>query len=94
MPRAFYLITYDVPDDKRRLKIAKHLEALGDRVQYSVFEIWLTPKELKTLVSRLEKVLEEEEDSVRIYALCEACRGKVRIHGLGQVSPPPGVVIL
>jgi len=34
-----YLISYDVPDDQRRLKIMHLLEGLGERVQYSVFEV-------------------------------------------------------
>ena len=34
----FYLVSYDIPDTKRRTKLAKTLEDFGDRVQYSVFE--------------------------------------------------------
>lgn len=36
-----YTISYDIPDDKRRLKIAKILLDYGPRVQYSVFEAQL-----------------------------------------------------
>ena len=32
-----YVISYDIPDDKRRKKIADLLEGYGQRVQYSVF---------------------------------------------------------
>ncbi|GAB4537449.1 MAG: CRISPR-associated endonuclease Cas2 [Anaerolineales bacterium] len=92
--RAFYLITYDIPNDRRRLKVAKALEALGERVQYSVFEAWLTPKELRTLKVRLDRLLESSEDSVRIYVLCAACQARVQTLGCGQVTAPPGVVIL
>ena len=35
-----------------------------------------------------------EEDSLRIYALCAVCRERVQMHGLGQVTPPPGLVIV
>ncbi|GAH67947.1 unnamed protein product, partial [marine sediment metagenome] len=31
----FYIISYDIPDDKRRQEIAKILLNFGDRVQYS-----------------------------------------------------------
>jgi CRISPR-associated protein Cas2 len=92
--RAFYLITYDVPDDRRRLKVAKALEALGERVQYSVFEAWLTPAERKRLQKRLEKILDEQEDSLRIYSLCAACRERVVTLGRRPVTPPPGVIVL
>ncbi|MFZ5570182.1 MAG: hypothetical protein ACOZF0_07245 [Thermodesulfobacteriota bacterium] len=29
----FYLVSYDIPDDKRRLKIAKTIKDFGDRVR-------------------------------------------------------------
>ena len=33
----FYVIAYDIPNDRRRQKIADLLEGYGKRVQYSVF---------------------------------------------------------
>lgn len=35
------LIAYDVPDDARRLRMAKAALQYGDRVQYSVFVVAL-----------------------------------------------------
>ncbi|MBC7317262.1 MAG: CRISPR-associated endonuclease Cas2, partial [Chloroflexi bacterium] len=46
MARAFYVISYDIPNDRHRLRIAHLLEGYGERVQYSVFEVWLTEKQL------------------------------------------------
>ncbi len=94
MRRGFYLITYDVPDDKRRTKAARALEALGERVQYSVFEAWLTPRELAELKKKLRRLLNEEEDSLRIYALCADCQRQIETWGRGQPTPPPQVMIL
>ncbi|MGI0489366.1 CRISPR-associated endonuclease Cas2 [Pantanalinema rosaneae CENA516] len=37
-----YVVTYDIPCDKRRKKVADLLEGYGRRVQYSVFECVLT----------------------------------------------------
>jgi CRISPR-associated protein Cas2 len=48
--RNFYIIVYDVVDDKRRLKIAKYLESIGERAQKSVFEVYLNPQELEKLL--------------------------------------------
>lgn len=90
----FYVLTYDISDDKRRLKIAKLMESVGDRVQHSVFEAYLTPAELEKLLKRVRKVLSEREDSVRVYQLCTSCRGKVHTEGQGKVTPPPGVMIV
>lgn len=40
----FYLVSYDIPETRRRTKLAKILEDFGDRVQYSVFECILDEK--------------------------------------------------
>lgn len=90
----FYLLTYDISDDKRRLKIAKLMESVGERVQGSVFEAYLTSQELEKLLKRVAKVLAVKEDSLRIYQLCATCREKVRTEGQGKITPPPGVMIV
>jgi len=92
--RAFFLLTYDIPADRRRAKIARLMEAVGERVQFSVFEAYLTPAELEKLLGRVRKVLDLQEDSLRIYALCQPCRARVRTLGAGQVTPEPGVKIV
>lgn len=70
------------------------MESIGDRAQKSVFEVYLNPQELEKLLKRLEKYMEKGEDSVRVYYLCEACRGKVRCLGQGKAASPPGAVII
>jgi CRISPR-associated protein Cas2 len=90
----FYVIAYDVTDDKRRSKVARTLEAIGERVQGSVFEAYLTPAELEKLLKKIKKLIKGEEDSLRVYLLCGACREKVHTEGRGKVTPPPGVRIV
>ena len=92
--RSFYLLAYDVTDDRRRAKLAKFLESLGARVQGSVFEAYLTDEELKKLKTRVQRVLEMKQDSLRIYFVCETCRGKEQTVGVGKVTEPPGVMIV
>jgi len=92
--RAFYVLAYDITDDRRRAKIAKLMESLADRVQGSVFEAYLTPAELERLLAKAGKTLQPKEDGLRVYVLCSECRGKARTVGVGQVTPPPGVKIV
>lgn len=92
--RSFYVVAYDVTDDRRRAKIARYLEAMGERVQGSVFEAYLTAAEVEKLLRKLTRVMNEEEDSVRVYLLCGVCREKVRMVGRGRVTPPPGLMII
>ena len=88
------VVAYDVPDDRRRLKLANAFKDFGERVQLSVFECDLDEKELAALEKRLLKLVNLEKDSVRIYRLCAECRARIEIHGLGVVTEDPEVYIL
>ncbi len=74
MKRKDILVAYDVSTEtvkgRRRLrKIAQACEDFGQRVQYSVFECSVTPMQLEELRYRIIDIMNEEEDSVRIYVL-------------------------
>ena len=84
----FILVSYDIPADKRRTKIAKILEDYGERVQYSVFECDLSARHFEKLLGELKSAMNEAEDSVRVYRLCAACVKQVE--ALGQARPPSG----
>ncbi len=81
---SFYAIAYDIPEDKRRNKVYKLLKGFGKWTEYSLFECFLTKKELLLLKSKLEKHLNAKSDRVRIYSLCENCLGKVETVGLPE----------
>jgi CRISPR-associated protein Cas2 len=85
-----YVIAYDIPDDKRRTKIHKILLGYGKWTQYSLFECFLTRKELVLLRSKLAEHLVAKEDSVRFYPLCANCVSKVETVG----GPPPADAVL
>jgi CRISPR-associated protein Cas2 len=89
----FFVVSYDIPDDKRRLRVAKTLLDFGTRVQYSVFECQLSPEDLAELVDRLKKVIRLDEDLVRIYALCAGCEREIKLFGEGRVTQDPEVYI-
>jgi CRISPR-associated protein Cas2 len=90
----FYVISYDVPDDRRRQKIADVLEGFGTRVQKSVFEVHLEPSHYADLRRRLERVMNPQEDNVRLYRLCEDCRKRVEAVGTVGVTPEPTLMIV
>ena len=76
-----YVIAYDIPDDKRRTKIHKILLGFGKWTQYSLFECFLSRKELILLQTKLMKHLVAREDSVRFYPLCANCLSRVETVG-------------
>ena len=80
-----YIVAYDIPNDRRRTKVHKVLSGFGRWTQFSLFEAWLTEKELIALRGKLDQHLNAQEDSVRFYALCAACVGRVETIG----KPPP-----
>ncbi|RKZ32020.1 CRISPR-associated endonuclease Cas2 [bacterium] len=83
--KSFVVIAYDITDDKRRRKLAKFLEGYGDRVQYSVFEARLNKRQLMYVAGKIKRLIDEEEDSVRIYVLCNSCVEKIKVIGLGEI---------
>jgi len=89
----FYIVSYDIPDDRKRAKVSKTLLNFGTRVQYSVFECILTDKLLEKMIVKLDKMV-TDEDSVRIYALCAKCEGVARVMGSGEVTKDENVFIL
>src|SRR2546426_9793079 len=80
-----YIIAYDIPDDRRRTKVHKILTGFGNWTQYSLFECFMTRKQLVLLRSKLAEHLEARQDSVRFYPLCASCVDKVETIG----GPPP-----
>ncbi|MEZ4673337.1 MAG: CRISPR-associated endonuclease Cas2 [Caldilineaceae bacterium] len=80
------MVSYDIPDDKRRTKVMKIIEGYGRRAQYSVFECEVRPADLRQLQERLRDVIDEQLDDVRFYALCSACLAKVLVLGKGELN--------
>ncbi|MFQ5740951.1 MAG: CRISPR-associated endonuclease Cas2 [Acidobacteriota bacterium] len=85
----FILISYDIEDDRRRVKVASELEDHGVRVQLSVFECHLNAKQLRHLRLRLARLIDPSLDRVRIYPLCRKDRGGIRVDGPGNVTEDP-----
>lgn len=84
----FYIVAYDLSSDKRRNKVHKILSGFGQWTQYSLFELFITDKELVLLQSKLEKVLVADKDSVRFYPLCAACLKNVETVGSDLPKEP------
>lgn len=68
-----FVITYDIPNDKRRKKVSDLLEGYGYRVNFSVFEIIVNQTKLNKIKKELTKETNKKEDSIRFYHLCKNC---------------------
>ena len=89
----FYIVSYDIPDDKTRNRVARILLDFGARVQYSVFECSMDDKLLEKMTQKISKVI-SDKDSVRIYPLCAKCEKGIKVFGRGEVSKDKDVYIL
>lgn len=84
------LIAYDIPDNRRRQRVAKTLLRFGRRVQYSVF---LAGRgSAREIAAALAPLIDPAADDVRIQPLCLTCDDKVLLLGIAAArahSPLP-----
>jgi CRISPR-associated protein Cas2 len=71
-----YLVVYDIADPRRLRRVAKKVEKFGVRVQKSVFECVLSLSRRSELEKESKKLMDEHEDSMRIYPLLAKSREK------------------
>lgn len=83
----FYVVCFDISDDRIRYRVVKVLKGCGNRVQKSVFECpSMTEEKLLRLKDRLESLIDQTTDSVRYYRQCRSCLTEFERSGLGR--PP------
>lgn len=90
----FFLISYDILDDRKRTALSKLLLNYGCRVQKSVFECVITEKQYLELRGRAEKIVDLEVDSIRYYKICKRCLESVEVSGWGTVTEDPRTATL
>ena len=83
-----HLIAYDVSSNRRRYRLARMLEGHGRRVQESVFEAWLTPRQREELLVRAEHLLHPDRDRLACYALTADDLCRVRFLGVAAAVTP------
>ncbi len=67
--RVRYLISYDIREPRRLLRVMRRVRQQAIPVQYSVYYAELYAHELNQLVTGLEALIEPKVDDVRIYAV-------------------------
>jgi CRISPR-associated protein Cas2 len=88
------VVVYDIPDDRRRLKLSNFLEGHGRRVQQSVFECFLSLPEMKKLHAQVQRRVKPEEDSVRFYWISADAVPRTLTIGSPPPEPPPKAYII
>lgn len=88
--KRFVVVAYDIADEKRRNRVVKILEAGGIRINYSVFECFLTESRLAKLQEQIADVIEKQSDTVVYYLLCVNCYTKI-VYQPDRRHPPETV---
>ena len=83
------LVAYDVNTTeklgrKRLRKIAQACENFGQRAQRSLFECVVNQNQWVVLKAALLRIINKEEDSLRIYYLDDAARNKIEHYGIAE----------
>lgn len=93
------LVTYDVnattPAGAKRLRqVAKLCEKYGIRVQNSVFEVLVDGAQLVKLKAKLSELIDEDEDSVRLYRMGNSYGYQIETMGRVPLIQTGGPMIL
>lgn len=94
MENDFWVVVYDLSDDRRRARLHETLLGFGTPVQYSVFECWLKPKDAKKMQAAVRKIIRPRTDHVRFYTLCASCAAKVTTSAAGELTVIKQAVIV
>ena len=87
-----YKLSDDISYDRRRARLSRELKNFGTRVQYSVFECVLEPKDIDRLQAAIKRII-KPDDRVRYYHLCERCAQHVVAIG-GVVTESPHTLVI
>ncbi|GAA6622218.1 CRISPR-associated endonuclease Cas2 [Scytonema sp. NUACC26] len=88
------VVVYDIPNDKRRTKLSNFLEGYGRRVQFSVFECFLSLEEMRQLYEKVKKLVKPVEDDVRFYWISQEAVERVLTIGGESPQPPPNYYVI
>lgn len=87
------LVCYDIPEQKIRSRVAKYLEGIGHRLQYSVFTVEETQATMKDICQRLSELAASSElASVFVTPLCQSCAARAFQIGKARETVPLCVV--
>lgn len=79
------LVTYDIPDDKRRTRVFAVLSGYGQRLQYSVFVLVASDTQVARLRGELDTIIEAADDQILFVDIGPADgRGEAAVSALGR----------
>lgn len=91
--KKFVVVAYDIASNKRRKKVSDRLARDGNRVNLSVFEVFVTQAAYEHLQADLAKVIKPDSDTIIYYPLCLNCIARIERTGVGRRTQKKGAVL-
>lgn len=88
-----FLIAYDIAHPRRLRKVARILDGVAVRVQFSVFLFRGDPVAAAGLIDRLREVIRPDEDVIQAWPVPTGLSPEVFAAGLVRPATPAGVVV-
>jgi CRISPR-associated protein Cas2 len=89
------IVAYDIADDRRRSRVARELEAIGDRLQESVFQI---PRRIglcpDAVLARLRPLIDAAQDRIDVFTQCRHCARAAAAAGTAMEAAPRGGAVV
>ena len=85
-----FLLSYDIADPDRLVRVHRTVRRRGIPMQYSVFLVPDTSAGLNALLGDLESIIDERRDDIRVYTL----PSKLDVEHYGRQMLPEGVQVL
>ena len=81
----FWLVTYDITDQRRLRLVSKYLEGFGFRLQKSVFKLQVNEKDIERIKWEINKKL-ADEDNILYFKFCKNCASNNQKHNISLLN--------
>lgn len=75
----------------RRARLAAALEGWGYRLQESVIQLRLEPAELNEVRRQVTEIINQADDVIHLYPLCDSCLALSEVHGTSPALDDAGL---
>ena len=90
----FIIVAYDMTCNKRRAKVHRKLKNFINHIQGSVFEGYINNLQLKKMVKTISPLINEDEDSFRVWRIPENLIEKIIVMGMPELMKEIGFHIV
>jgi CRISPR-associated endonuclease Cas2 len=88
-----WIVVYDIRDAERGRRVRELLRFNGNQVRACVYEVLASKGRMESLLRELAFDL-RDEDTVRVYRICEQCRQGTYLFGDVELATLPEVIII